>query len=1152
MGQALGSGTHPPALRTSRQPREGQSIHIHAGNRLETLAARLAQELAEAPSHPLLPERIVVPHPTLGRWLTLELAEHLGVAAHLKVELPAQFAWSIMREAVPTLPAEQPFELKRLRWRIFEALADVTSGSAPAGAEAVRRYLADGDPRKRFELAERLAGVYDRCLLYRPDWIRAWEAGAAAHWQARLWQRLAAGQTGPRHWVAAIDAFAAAVGSGVPPTWPRRASFFGIAALSPSYLAMLRHAAQHMEIHLYLLSPCREYWGDIAPRRSILRLEAPGDPAAQHRAQGNELLAAWGKLARDTQSLLAEQELAQGTPEEIHDEPPAETALGKVQRDVLDLRLAVEAAQAETPLAGADSSLQIHVCHSPAREAEALHDRLLGIFDEHPDIQPADVLVLTPHIDEYAPAIESVFAAEGVIPFNVSRPREASTRATQAFLDLLALPGSRYGAEAVLAPLESAAVQAQLGIDAARLGDIRDWVREAGIRWGVDAAHRRDEGLPATHTHTWRFGLRRLLLGYAMTGDDVLHEDIAPSAIGFAGGQGSAEDYEALGRFVRYCEDAFKLRGWMNESLPAREWVRKLREEAVAPFFADPERVPAEAARETASVERLIADLAEEWAALMPSTSASGATDPTGARNVGAGAAEQADLFAAAAPAPLAATPRAGTETPIPFAVVRDALRSAAASAARPLARLADGVTVASLATGQTFPAQVVCVMGMNDRGFPRSPIRLSFDVMAEDDARRGDRNVRDEDRLAFLEALLAARRCFLVSYTGRGLRDDAPIPPSVLVDELRDYLAKRFPGVVFAHRHPVQPFSPRYFLANEGEDGADAKLFSYSQSMLAAARSVAGGSGDGDVAGRFLVPLPAPAAKGAVDLEALIAFATAPAKTFLRQRLGLRLETDDATLAEDEPFELDALQRWQVRDRTFSLGRHGLPPARLAALAAASGVLPQGAQGALAQEEAQRDVDELQAALARHAGRLTAIDVQVPLDGYTLIGTLEGVDAAANNLICHRIGAVQPRHRIEAWLKVLAWAATASDPNAPRWACFIGLRGGVTEVWLEAPPPEMARQQLIAWLDAWRCGQRELLPLLPEASLAYAEALAKSDGNVASSLALAAAKWADNPFPDVYEGLAYGGEGPFDARFGELAEQLMTPLVQAARKQRT
>ena len=1115
-------------------------------------------------------ERIVVPHPTLGRWLTLQLAARLGIAAQLKVELPAQFAWDIMREALPTLPSERPFAPNRLRWRIFAALADLAADGREAlaefgpGADVVCRYLADGDPRKRFELAERLAGIYDRCLLYRPDWIRAWEAGAAPHWQARLWRRLAAGADAPRHWVAAIDAFREALGGGAPPTWPARVSFFGIAALSPSYLSMLRDVAKHMETHLFLLSPCREYWADIAPRRINLKRSRGAPPAEQHREEGNELLAAWGKLARDTQSLLAEQELALGAAEELYEDPPADTALGLVQRDVLNLSLAAAGAAVAAP-GGADPSIQIHVCHSPAREAEAVHDRLLGLFAEHPDIEPADVLVVTPNLDEYAPAIESVFAAEGVIPCNVSRPRGGSTRGTDALLNLLALPGSRYGAEAVLAPLESAAVQARLGIDGARLGDLRDWVRTAGIRWGVDAAHRGDVGLPATHLHTWRFGLKRLLLGYAMAGDDVLFEDVAPIGIGFGGGVGAAEDYEVLGRFVGYCEAAFKLRGWLEESLPAGEWVRKLREEVLAPFFAEAGPASAEAAGETAAVERLINDFAEEWA---PPVVASAPGSAGAVEQPAPAAAEgrQGELFGAApAAAPAGAAPaprppgRATPPAPIPFTVLRDALRRAAASASRPMARLADGVTVAGLGTGQTFPAKVVCAMGMSDGGFPRSPTPLSFDVMAADEARRGDRNVRDEDRLAFLEALLAARRCFLVSYTGRGLRDDAEIPPSVVVDELREYLAARFPDGGFDFRHPVQPFSRRYFAAPEGAGATE--LYSYSASMLAAARSVAGRSGDGDAPNRFLTPLPAPGADEQVRLGDLLAFATAPAKTFLRGRLGLRLEVDDATLDEDEPFQLDGLAKWQVRDRVFALTRRGLAPERLAALVTAGGALPQGPQGDLTQDETQLAIDQLCDALAEHEGALRArpISLELKLDGGILTGALEGADAAANVLVCHRIGGLRPKDRIEAWLKLLAWAAADGD-QAGRSACLIGLAAkGVQREWLQAPVAAEARRRLGAWLAAWRRGQSELAPLSPGPSMAFAEAHLKAEAASdaapeavrQAALGAAADNWFGNGFRDAYETLAFGGGGPFTEGFAELAQGLLAPLVGAVRTQR-
>ena len=44
---------------------------------------------------------------------------------------------------------------------------------------------------------------------------------------------------------------------------------------------------------------------------------------------------------------------------------------------------------------------------------------------------------------------------------------------------------------------------------------LRDWLREAGVRWGRDAEQRARFGLPDDPAFTWRQGLDRLLLGFA-------------------------------------------------------------------------------------------------------------------------------------------------------------------------------------------------------------------------------------------------------------------------------------------------------------------------------------------------------------------------------------------------------------------------------------------------------------------------------------------------------------------------------------------------------------------------------------------------------------------------------------------------------------
>ena len=1221
-------------------------VRLHHSNRLETLAAELALLMRTAPGDPFAPERIVVPHPTIGRWLSLELARELGIAANVSYEQPAAFAWSIMRGVVPGLSEEQPYQPARLRWRIHDLLpgaaedpgghaAGSARSSAPPGAldadggahvpeDAVGGYLGDRDPRKRLELADRLARMYDQCLLYRPDWIREWENESAPHWQARLWQRVVGpdGPGGADHWVNALERFrrnlrdshraatagdvSAARSPESPPRgqsparpprphvhasssakdaagsfgWPRRASFFAVPALSPSYLELLGEVARGVEIHLFLLNPCREYWGDIHSRREIDHRAKGADPDTRYFTEGNELLAAWGRAGRDMFDALVDVPSAEW--EERFVTPTGAGRLAAIQRDILDLRLAGEAARDSAVLAGdsgendpdagpragslagaaretapphaqpptAEDSLQVHVCHSPLREAEVLHDRLLAVFDAHPDLEPADVLVLTPDLDTYGPAIEAVFAAAGRIPCNVARARAVESRTLRAFLDLLSLPASRHGAEPVLAPLAAPATGARFGIGDADVAAIRAWVREAGIRWGVDEAHRGEEDLPEIADHTWRHGLRRLLLGYAMADAGEPVAGLVPCRAGAGGFDGGEMDGELLGRFVSYCEKVFGLRARLGGMRRPLRWGAVLRD-VVRDFFADgsePVRgaggwedraLARELAEESAAVRALVRDFENEVS---------------------------------------------HARSPVPFEVVRDVLRERADGTAREAVRLVDGATVAGLGAGRIFPAGVVCVAGMNDGVFPRSPSTPSFDLVAAGRARRGDRDVRREDRFAFLEALLAARRCFIVTYAGRGLRDDAPIPPSVLVDELKDYVQRRFPGEAFETRHPLQPFSPRYFESNvthaQGPAPAEAAgedLFSYSRGMCEAAQTVRAAMAASESPSRFAgLTLPAPdASRRCVDLADLGAFFANPTRFFLRNRLGVRLELDDLTLEDEEPFELDNLEHYRLRSDIWDQVQAGVQPERGAALLHGSGRLPQAGLGRIVHERAREEVEPLEGLLAPHRKALDAQPrpVDFELGDFRVTGPVEHVDPSVegtngaessgteagetepDRMVWWRTGRLRARDRIEIWLRQLAWAAAGHGPLE------------ATAVWRERgawksaafPPPDDAREQLGLWLDAWWQGLAAPLSFFPETSFAFAKAIASvpDDGDPIPEAILEAARekaylaWLGNPYQpgpaegaDLYLALVHDADDPLAGGFEGLAAKLLVPLA--------
>ena len=1111
-------------------------MRIVHSNRLEALAATLAELMRADPGEPLAPERIVVPHRTVGRWLSLELARELRIAANLEFELPAGFAWSIMRDAVPGLPKEQPYAPTQLRWRIHEILPRFAEEDREG--RAVRQYLADGDPRKRFALADRLARVFDRYVVYRPGWIREWDAGRTPHWQARLWRRVVQAEGSAAHWVRAIDAFRAALESGARPAgWPLRATFFAVPALSPSYLDLLSGIGRGVDLRLFVLNPCREYWGDIHSRREIGGRADGEDPVERYFAAGNELLAAWGRSGRDTFDSLVE--VAGDDGEERFARPDGAHRLAAVQRDVFDLRLASEGRASEPDAeAGGDAgprdeSLQVHVCHSPVREAEVLHDRLLGLFDTHPDLAPADVLVLTPTLDTYGPVVEAVFGAAARIPFNVARRRSAASPAVRAFFELLALRRSRLGAEAVLAPLDAEAVRVRFGIAGSSLPVIRGWVREAGIRWGMDAEHRAAEGLPATGDHAWRQGLRRLLLGYALPDPNELFAGVMPCPPRAGGFESGAEEAELLGRFVTYCEAVFAVRFRLAGERTPREWSRALHEE-IGRFFAR------------------------------------GGTGP--AAEGGAGVAEEVkevhDLVRAF-------ECEAGrSDSPLGVDVVHDALLEHADAPSREPARLADAVTVASLAPGQVFPAEVVCVIGLNDGAFPRAPSFPSFDLVAAGPVRRGDRDVRHEDRFAFLEALLAARRAFLVSFTGRGQRDDTPIPPAAAVDELTDYLARRFPDASFSTNHPLQPFSPRYFAgfgnaeqgvgtetaAEAGEapetgpsEGAVGELFSYSEGMCEAARSLVADGTQSAVPARFEAALPE--SPGPVDsvrrvaLGELTSFFSSPTRWFLRERLGVRLELDDASLEDHEPFELDHLERYWLRSDILDRMRAGVTRRRDEALQRGSGRLPQAALGAIVHGHVWEEVEGLHRVLDRYRAAIESppVGIDVEVDGWRVTGSVAHV--GPEGLVWWRPGRLRASDRIGIWLTQLALAA-AGHPAAGAAAAYLENNAGKST---RFGAPEDAHGHLVAWLHAWREGWTAPLPFFPEASLAYATAIANgADDSIALSNARAAwlgssGSWSrgGEVTHDPYLQLVYDEREPFTDEFEGLAENLLLPLAE-------
>jgi exodeoxyribonuclease V gamma subunit len=1037
-------------------------VYVHRSNRLEPLVSRLS-ELCRTPGlGPMDGEVIIVQNKGMGRWLGMELSRKLGVFANARFPTPRKFleeAFAVVLDnAAATAEVTSSYSPDRLVWSLATLLPALESD--PAFAE-LRGYLAeDRHGTRRIELATRLAEVFDNYPVYRPETVLTWEESPVGEWQAMLWRELVAkNEGGPTHLARrardAIRACEQLVSR--PSKLPKRVSIFGIDSLPPLFVEVFAALSKHVEAHLFLISPSRAYFAEIRAPRELARAreaEVTDDDDELAHTLGNPLLASFGRVGRDFQHVLEGRVDYQEDPRDLHVEPGHETMLATLQADILALqhRRPIHEKRPEErdvvpprTIDPRDHSIAVHACHGPMREVEVLRDQLLSMLHEEPDLEPRDIVVMTPDLETYAPLIEAVLGASaadaGHIPFRIAdRGVRSESPAAAAFLALLDTATGRLTASSVLELLAREPVRARFDIDEAEVNAIQRWITDANVRWGIDAEHRKSHGQPAFKETTWRFGLDRLFLGYAMPGDDrVLFRDTLP----FDDIEGSSA--ELLGRFANFCEALFDLQRGLAAPTSIAKWHERL-----VRALDDLVREPEEDTEGLQQIRDILRTLAEDASA-------------------------------------------GNFNEAVPLDVVRSRLRAKLEEPSGGSAFLAGGVTVCALLPMRSIPFRAICLLGMNDGTFPRSARPPSFDLIAKH-PRRGDRSLRHQDRYLFLEAILSARSRLLITYVGQSAHENAEVPPSVVVSELLDVIDESFtletiagPRRAREHvsvRHPLQPFSPAYF-----QKGGDPRLFSYSPRFYEGARALLGPRTEAPPF--FPRRLPPPEERAArVTLEELCGFFASPMKAIVLNRVGVRLGDERDTLLDREPMELDKLEEYKIGTDLLRRALSGQDLPEAYTYLRAKGALPLGAMGRVGFDGMLPKVDALAGAIREHASdeKLVALELDVMCGDTRLTGFLRNLYPGAR--VEYRFATVKAKDELELWIRHLGLMC-AAKAGYPRTSVHIGLaKDQVSIVRLVELGADEARARLTALVRLYHLGQRIPLCFFPATSYAYASAL--------------------------------------------------------------
>lgn len=1004
---------------------------VHRGERADLLAEGLADLLHTPLPDPFARELVIVPARGVERWLSQRLSHRLGhgagrqdgVCAGVDFRSPG----SLIAEILGTRDTD-PWSPETLMWPLLRVIdSSLPEPWAAVLADHLGHGIAgeEGDLRRgrRLAVARRLARLFASYAVQRPAMLTDWEAGgqgdggggvlpADLAWHPELWRRTITALEVPSPVVRQAQVVADLKAGALSLDLPARISLFGHTRLSVSEAELLAALGTDREIHLWFPHPSAPLWEDLRSR-PVAGWRRDDD---SHVAIGHPLLAAMGRDIREAEATLLE---AGAVEADVLPRPvrPA-TVLGHIQEDIA-------ADRAPTPCDHADASVQVHACHGPARQVEVLREVILGLLAEDPTLEPRDILVMCPDIDEYAPLISGAFglgdAVAGSHPGHQLRVMLAdrSAQQTNPLLGVLSrlvdLADGRAEASRVLDLLTAEPVRRRFGFSESDLETMTSWVADSGIRWAWDAEGRDRYGLAGFTQNTWRFGLDRILTGVALSDDSGLW--LGPT---LPLDDVSTTDISLAGRFAEAIDRLAALTDQLGGEHDVEHWMDVLATgvEQIADVSRDDEWQLAQVRRELAGLgsaagERLTLRLPDIRSLL-------------GSQLAGR---------------PTRANFRTGT------------------------------LTVCTMTPMRSVPHRVVCLLGLDDGVFPRGGALDGDDVLARL-PRVGERDVRSQDRQLFLDAIMAATDSLVITYTGFSESSGLERPPSVPLREFLDVVEQTSPETV-VRRHRSQAFHPEYLVADR------APAFSFDPDAARAARAAAGV--------RTPVPtltsvLAGPAAAADIDLTELISVINNPVRGFFRFRLGVDLPREEDEISDAMPVELGGLSRWQVGDRMLAEMIAGRAPGDAMQAEWRRGTMPPGKFGWRQTGQLAAAAAPLTEMFAASTQGITtkAVDVDVDLgDGRRLLGTVP--DLYDNRLVRATFSRLGARHRLDTWISLVALSASSRG----EWVARMIGRAGEGDAPVRATygvviEPAAVLNELVAFYDL---ALQRVLPYAAETS---------------------------------------------------------------------
>ncbi len=702
---------------------------------------------------------ILIPNNNLAFFLKKYIAKKIGVCANFNFVLPAKFMWNILKYFFSNLFEEDYLDKKKLIWVIMTLLPNLLKLKE---FEIIKNYLKeDNNFEKLYFLSIKIADLYDKYLVYRIDWLNNWNNfkennfnNIHQKWQSILWRKILKYYKNKFGYFINRSNFYFEFKKLIKykkykfnKKLPSNIFMFNVSFLPPLYVDFFFSLSSFINIHYFLINPSHYYWYDknyFYEFTNNIFIYKNNNKNKNKNVVFNKnlnlILFNCGKIFAEYLNIINFYD--NFIEIKLFSVKKNENLLNKIQNDILyskefSFNLKKNKYLNNNEILKNDNSISINSCCGYLREIEILQDFIVNlILNYNYDVD--DIVVIVSDLDIYYPYIKSVFSiynsSKKYLPFNIMRKENTlNNDIFDVFNKLLNLPNIDFSYNEIMFFLTKKIILEKFNINFNDLEVIKNIISNVGIYSGIkDFSSFYD--INNNDYCIWNNILKRILLGYSINDDFVVWNNIVPFV-----NIGDNFFNDILSKLTNFL---YKLIFWKNilsKNYKFDFWLI-ICKDLFSDFFLE------------IYIEKCFFFNKNNWVKLSYSFSFGNFNKKI--NNI---------LF---------------NKIIIYFF-----------KKCRNINKYYIGhLNFSSCVSLRSIPFKIICLVGMNNDVFPRNIYSHNFDLMSLY-PRIGDRNKRENDKYIFLELLMSARKKFYISYINYSLIKNEKCYPSLLIDNLLDYI---------------------------------------------------------------------------------------------------------------------------------------------------------------------------------------------------------------------------------------------------------------------------------------------------------------------------------------------------------------------------